>query len=74
MNFTCPLADGDGYSVAVSLSGHLLLLYGGNLFCVCVCVCIFNGAFNCVMGGKGGTFVFGLIGVSNICVCVSLID
>ena len=42
---SCLSADRDGYSGAVSLSGHLLLLYGGNL-CLCLCLCF---------GGKGGT-------------------
>ena len=26
------------------------------------------------VGGKGGTFVFGLIGISNICVCLGVMD
>ena len=67
--FICPWVARDGYSGDVSLSVHLMLLYSGNLclclclflclcflcLCMCVCLCLCSG-------GKGGTFVFGLIG------------
>ena len=53
MNFICPWLGGDGCSVAISLSAHILLLYGGNL-CLCLCLCILGGKEWDIFGQQSG--------------------